>query len=136
MPNYRYSHTHIASPNPQAAVEFYTKNFGAKVTREFLMRDQPAWDLDLGGLLGFRITANTAADGALKNKQAAKVSMRPQYGLHHLGLIVDNLTEAVKDLKSKGVEFVLDPTVVGSGPAFVKCPDDTVMELSQAPKQS
>ena len=136
MPNYRYSHLHFTSSNPQAAIEFYTKNFGAKVTREFIARDQPAWDLALGGLLGFRITASTGADEALKNKQAAKVRMRPQYGLHHLGLAVDDLTEAIKDLKSKGVEFVLDPTLVGSGPAFVKCPDDIVMELSQAPKQS
>ncbi len=136
MPKYQYNHMHTTSSNPQAALEFYTKNLGAKVMREFIAHDKPAWDLDLGGLLGFRITASTGADEVLKNKQAAKVTMRPQFGLHHLALAVDNLAEAIKDLKSKGVEFVLDPTLVGSGPTFIKGPDDILIELSQAPKQS
>jgi catechol 2,3-dioxygenase-like lactoylglutathione lyase family enzyme len=135
MLNYRYNHLHTTSSNPQKAVEFYIKNFGARVTRQFTAHDQPAWDLDLGGLPAFRINGNTGADEALKTRQAAKVTMRPQFGLHHLSLTVDNLAEAIKDLKSKGVEFVLDPTLVGSGPTYIKGPDDILIELSQAPKQ-
>lgn len=131
MPKYEYNHTHHTSSNPPAAVEFYTKNLGAKVTREFMLSgNKPAWDIDLGGLL-VRVSGGTGADEALKNKQAAKIAMRPQYGLHHLALTVDNLAAAIKDLKLKGVEFVLEPTgsVPGSGPAFIKCPDDVLIEL-------
>ena len=131
MPKYTYNHAHHTSNNPQAAVEFYTKNLGAKVTRELMLSgNRPAWDVDLGGLL-VRISGGTGADEALKNKQGAKIPIRPQYGLHHLGLKVDNLDAAVKDLKSKGVEFVLEPTSSGpgSGPAFIKCPDEVLIEL-------
>ena len=128
MPKYTYNHTHHTSSNPKAAVEFYTKNLSAKVTREFMLSgNQPAWDLELGGLL-VRISGGTGADESLKNKQAPKVSMRAQYGLHHLALTVDNLDATVKDLKSKGVTFVLEPKP-GSGPAFIMAPDDLLIEL-------
>jgi catechol 2,3-dioxygenase-like lactoylglutathione lyase family enzyme len=57
--------------------------------------------------------------------------MRAQYGLHHLGMAADNLDEAVKDLKAKGVEFVLEPKP-GAGPAFIIAPDGVLFELTQA----
>ncbi len=130
MPKYEYNHTHHTSANPRAAVEFYTKNLGAKVTREFMLSgNKPAWDIDLGGLL-VRISEGTGADDVLKNKQAPKITMRAQYGLHHLALTVDNLDEAVKDLKAKGVPFVLEPKP-GSGPAFIMAPDELLIELIQ-----
>lgn len=127
MPKYEINHTHHTSSDPKAAVDFYVKNLGAKVTREFMLSgNKPAWDIDLGGLL-VRISAGTGADDVLKTKQSPWVTMRPQYGLHHLALTVENFDAAVKDLKAKGVEFVLEP--VGSGPAFIKCPDDVLIEL-------
>ena len=128
MPKYEINHTHLTSANPKAAVEFYVKNLGGKVTAErMLAGNQPAWDVDLGGLL-LRISSGTGADDILKTKQAAKIDMRAQYGLHHLGLTVDNLDEAVKDLKAKGVEIFLEPKP-GTGPAFIWGPDGVMFEL-------
>jgi hypothetical protein len=64
MPKYEVNHTHLTSANPKAAVEFYTKNLGGKVTAErMLSGNQPAWDVDLGGLL-IRISAVTLGHDA------------------------------------------------------------------------
>jgi catechol 2,3-dioxygenase-like lactoylglutathione lyase family enzyme len=128
MPKYEVNHTHLTSANPKATVEFYTQKLGGKITAErMLSGNQPAWDVDLGGLL-IRISAGTGADDALKTKQSPWTTMRAQYGLHHLALTADNLDEAVKDLKAKGVEFILEPKP-GSGPAFIMAPDGVLFEL-------
>ena len=128
MPKYAVNHTHLTSSNPKAAAEFYTKNLGGKITREFMLSgNQPAWDIDLGGLL-IRISGGTGADEALKTKQSPWVTMRAQYGLHHLALTADNLDAAVKELKARGVEFVIEPKP-GTGPAFIMAPDGVLFEL-------
>lgn len=133
MLKYEVNHTHLTSANPKAAVDFYTKNLGGKVISErMLSGNQPAWDVDLGGLL-IRISATTGADETLKTRQAAKVAMRAQYGLHHLALTADNLDETVKDLKAKGVEFVIEPKP-GTGPAFIMAPDGVLFEIIGAKK--
>ena len=53
------------------------------------------------------------------------------YGLHHLGILTDNLDEAVAELKSKGAEFVAGPT--SSRPvsryAFLEATENTFIEL-------
>jgi catechol 2,3-dioxygenase-like lactoylglutathione lyase family enzyme len=133
MLKYEVNHTHLTSVNPKAAVDFYVKNLGGKITAErMLSGNQPAWDVDLGGLL-IRISATTGADDILKTRQAAKLAMRAQYGLHHLALTADNLDETVKDLKAKGVEFVIEPKP-GTGPAFIMAPDGVLFEIIGAKK--
>jgi catechol 2,3-dioxygenase-like lactoylglutathione lyase family enzyme len=128
MPKYEINHTHLTSADPKAAVAFYTQKLGGKITAErMLAGNQPAWDIDLGGLL-IRISAGTGADDALKTKQSPRVAMRAQYGLHHLALTVDNLDEAAKDLKAKAVEFLFDHKP-GSPVAFIIGPDGVLFEL-------
>jgi len=53
------------------------------------------------------------------------------YGLHHLGLLTDNLEQAVAELKSKGAEFVAGPTSSRPGLkyAFLRAPENTFVEL-------
>ena len=131
----QYNHTHHTSSNPKAAIEFYTKNLGAKVTKVMGSPDKPVYIIDLGGLI-VEVTGSTRADEALKNKQAATVVMRPQYGLHHLAFTVDDLDAAVKDLKSKGVQFVVEAPPGETSYAFIMCPDDLLIQLNQAPKKS
>lgn len=120
MASYKHDHTHLTSPDPEKVVGFYTQVMGAKVTKEQETPGGKMVDVDLGGI-PVRISGHTGADN----------TWGPRFGLHHLGLIVDNMDEFAADLKSKGVEFVVEPTQ--SQPsvriAFIKAPDNVLFEL-------
>ena len=121
MISYKHEHTHLTSPNPEKVVEFYTQVMGAKVTKEQEVSGRRMIDLDLGGLT-VRISGSTGADDAWKGLR---------FGLHHLGFVVDNMDEFAANLKSKGVEFVVEPTQPKPGVkmAFIKAPDNVLFEL-------
>ena len=121
MAAYKHEHTHLTSPEPDKVVEFYTKVMGAKVIKEQETPGGKMVDIDLGGI-PVRISGRTGADDAWKGLR---------FGLHHLGLAVDNMEEYAADLKSKGVEFVVEPTQPRPGVkiAFIKAPDNVLFEL-------
>ena len=121
MTSYKHEHTHLTSPDPEKVVEFYTQVMGAKVTKEQEVSGRRMIDLDLGGLT-VRISGSTGADDAWKGLR---------FGLHHLGFVVDNMDEFAANLKSKGVEFVIEPTQSKPGVkiAFIKAPDNVLFEL-------
>jgi len=118
---YKHEHTHLTSPDPDKVIEFYTQIMGAKVTKEQEALGRKMVDLDLGGI-PVRISGHTGADDAWKGLR---------FGLHHLGLIVENMDATVADLKSKGVEFVVEPTQPRPGLkfAFIKAPDNVLFEI-------
>ena len=99
MSSYSYSHTHLSSKDPVKSVEFYTKVMGAKITGIRESRGQKVVTVDFGGL-SVRITGRTGADNDWKGLR---------FGLHHLGLFVSNMEEAIADLKSKGAELIVEP---------------------------
>ena len=130
MAKYINDHTHITSPDPKKVSDFYINVMGGKLIRDFEIAgrgSQRAQDIDLGGLY-VRISPSTGADPSLK-EEYAKAKGRYQYGLHHLGMKVDNMAEAVAELKAAGAEFVFPWK--GSGPAFIIAPGDVLFELSQ-----
>jgi catechol 2,3-dioxygenase-like lactoylglutathione lyase family enzyme len=99
---------------------------GAKFVGERLLSGRrKAFDLDLSGV-PVRISDSTGADQALEKSG-------PHIGLHHLGLGVENLDEAVADLKSHGVEFVVEPhrTRPGIRVAFIRAPENVLIELTE-----
>ena len=134
---YKYDHTHLTSSDPRKVAEFYAKTLGARVTRELAVFGQRMVDLDIGGM-SVRISSTTGVEEAQKKKQPpaaepAEEVEEPQFGLHHFGLLVENLDEAAADLKSKGVEFIVKPTEAQPGLryAFIQAPDNVRIELIQ-----
>lgn len=126
MANYRHDHTHITSADPKSVVAFYQKAMGLKVIQELeLGGGNKATDIDMGGV-PVRISASTGADAVLG----------ALYGLHHIGMEVDDLMSAAAELKANGAEFIVEPKQTPSGTwmAFVKCPDGTLYELLQKAK--
>jgi len=121
MAAYKHDHTHLTSPDPDKVIEFYTQVMGARVIKEIESAGRRMIDLDLGGI-PVRVSSSTGADNAWKGLR---------FGLHHLGLEVSNLDEVAADLKSKGVEFVVEPTQPQPGVkiAFIKGPDNVLFEL-------
>lgn len=121
MATYRHDHTHLTSQDSEKTVEFYTQVMGAEVIKVQESGGLKLVDIDLGGI-PIRISSNTGADDAWHGLR---------YGLHHLGLIVNDIGEFTARLKSKGVEFVVEPTQPRPGVkiAFFKGPDDVLFEV-------
>jgi methylmalonyl-CoA/ethylmalonyl-CoA epimerase len=59
--------------------------------------------------------------------------MHMETGLNHISLRVDNMDSVCRMLKSKGVKFLVEPRLTGSGSkfAFFTDPDGTLIELIQ-----
>lgn len=63
-------------------------------------------------------------------------------GSHHLALLVSNLAELCRELRSHGVELLSDPVAVSSGPnagawaAYLRDPNGILLELFQPPPRS
>jgi catechol 2,3-dioxygenase-like lactoylglutathione lyase family enzyme len=124
MLTYEYNHTHLVSSNPAEVVDFFRKIMEVTDIKERLLQGQKAWDVNIGSLM-LRISGNTTADEAL-----TKRGETPGPGFHHLALTVSNLDEAVRDLKSSGVEFILEPKP-GTSPAFIRAKGNILFELIQ-----
>ena len=137
MALYKHAHTHITSATPEAVISFYRKAMGLKVIKEIILGSgEKAYDLDMGGI-PVRVSRTTGADESLKQEQLAKTGKEnPLWGLHHIALEVDNMSEAAMELRTCGVEFVVEPKEVHPGfwLAFIRCPDGTLYELLQSTK--
>ncbi len=121
MSSYRHHHTHLTSQDPEKAIEFYTQVMGAEIINVQESGGRKMVDIDLGGV-PIRISGSTGADDVWQGLQ---------YGLHHLGLIVSDMEKFAEHLKSKGVEFVVEPTQPRPGVklAFIKGPDNVLFEI-------
>ena len=121
MSSYRHHHTHLTSQDAEEAIEFYTQVMGAEVIGVRESGGRKMVDIDFGGV-PVRISSNTGADDVWQGLQ---------YGLHHLGITVSNMEKFAEHLKSKGVEFVVEPkqTRPGTKIAFIKGPDNVLFEV-------
>ncbi|MFC1966745.1 VOC family protein [Chloroflexota bacterium] len=123
MATYKQDHIHVTNPDPIKTAQFYTEIMGARLIRERGNPGREIFDLDLGGI-PIRISNSTGADDSWKGIR---------FGLHHLGLRVDDLDRAAAEMKSTGAEFVVEPhsSQPGAKSAFVRTPDGVLIELSE-----
>ena len=123
-PVYTYDHVHLRSRDPMATAQYYHKMFDAKILTSVQSDGQSRIDLDLNGLMVF--IARVPADAAIPS-----APVEPYLGLDHLGLRVNNMAEAVADLKQRGAEFVVEPRTIRPGVtiAFVRGPENVRIEL-------
>jgi len=123
-PVYTYDHVHLRSRDPMATAQYYHKMFDAKILTSVQSDGQSRIDLDLHGLMVF--IARVPADAAIPS-----APVEPYLGLDHLGLRVNNMAEAVADLKQRGAEFVVEPRTIRPGVtiAFVRGPENVRIEL-------
>ena len=124
MPDYRFHHLHLTSPDPIKTAEFYEKMFGAnRVSARAMEGGRHAINLDLNG----------TAVLVMSQREGATVPGEPQSGLEHFGLRTDDITAAVAELRANGVEIVQDVTELGRGGnikiAFVRGPENVLIEL-------
>ena len=122
MITYSYNHIHIRSSAPMETARYFNKMFDAEIKESIQSDGRQRVDVNLGGLAIFIAAADDATPEALKN---------PHLGLDHFGLRVNNLEEAVAQLKERGAEFIVEPHSIRPGVsiAFVRTPDDVRIEL-------
>lgn len=120
MPEYRLHHIHHEAADVDAAVQFYTKNFQAKIEDRF-ERNGVQWArVALGEtLLNITDRATTALD------------LDRYQGLDHFAIHTSHFDETVNILKANGVNFWSEPMSPRPGTkiAFISGPDNIKIEL-------
>jgi lactoylglutathione lyase len=122
-PNYRWDHVHLRSPDPEATAAWFERILGAQVIRS-TVDGKPRIDLKLGGADVFIMPV---APGDKVNPPP----VTPYQGLDHFGLTVSGIDAVAADLKTKGVEFTMEPRTIRPGLriCFLRGPQGISIEL-------
>jgi lactoylglutathione lyase len=120
-----WEHIHLKTPDPEATAGWYRDNLGAEIIRTKQADGGTRIDLNLSGQKVFLAPVDPAKVGAAPTM--------PYLGLDHFGLTVENIDDAVAELKAKGVRFTMDPTTIRPGVriAFLTAPQNVSIELIQ-----
>jgi lactoylglutathione lyase len=123
VPNYRWDHVHLRSPDPEATAAWFERILGAQVIRS-TVEGKPRIDLKLGGADVFIMPV---APGDKVNPPP----VMPYQGLDHFGLAVSGIDAVAADLKAKGVEFSMEPRTIRPGLhiCFLRGPQGVSIEL-------
>jgi catechol 2,3-dioxygenase-like lactoylglutathione lyase family enzyme len=124
MAAFSFNHIHLLTRDPKATAQYYHKMFGAKIIESTQSDGKPRIDLELGGVSIYILRV-------LPEQETPACPSGPYLGLDHFGLRVNNLDEAVAELKAKGAEFAVEPKTIRPGVriAYVRGPEDTRIEL-------
>jgi lactoylglutathione lyase len=117
--HYRFNHRHLIVADVAKTVAFYKDTLGAKKVQEMEFRGRPIVRLELDGL-------------------PLTISQQIHTGVgNHIGLAVDDFEAAVTELRAKGVQFIVEPTDMGSAKfAFIQDAAGTTLEILQVMKQN
>lgn len=128
--NLKFDHVHIKCCNIRETKGFYERVFDAEKVYEGSIRDVPFVMLRIGrGFINLSGLGEDERDFRETGDERTKVWNH--LGLGHFGIQVEDLEDAVKVLKERGVEFVWEPREVREGVkvAFIKAPEGDVVEI-------
>ena len=122
MPEFRWDHLHLRSPDPEATAQYYVKVFGATSVNK----------VESGGAV--RVIVSLAGLNLFIEQVAPDTPAPPQpphLGLEHIGLAVTNIDAVCAELKARGAEFAVEPHSPRPGLriAFVRAPENVRIEL-------
>jgi catechol 2,3-dioxygenase-like lactoylglutathione lyase family enzyme len=126
MQSYRVDHLHLISPDIERTKNWYCDVFGGKVTFEGQFKGNKVYYVDLNGF-------NIILIERLPDEEPLPATIQSREGLDHFGLAVQDMDAAVRELKGKGLKFVVEPTQVRPRLriAYVEAPDKVRIELSE-----
>jgi len=125
-PVYRFDHVHIVSLDPKGMAQYFHRMFDAKILESVTPEGKPRVDLNLNGLTLFIFPATP--------EENLPQSPPGRYlGLDHIGLIVDDLDEAVAELRRRGAEFAAEPRTLRPGHkiSFIRGPENVRIEVME-----
>jgi len=128
MPNYRYDHVHLVSPDPEETARFYETMFDARILRSRKLADgRTSIDLDLNGW-PFRVMDRQASSEAALSMPDKAV------GLGHICIQTDDMEASIQHLQVNGATISkLDTPKPGFKILFVRAPDNVMIELLESP---
>ena len=122
---YQFHHIHLICRNLDQMIDFFSKILGVTLVerKKFGTADGAILDLD-GTTINLRV--------AREDEQMLEKTSRKPYGYDHIGIEVDNIEAAHRELTNKGFVFSVPPTDIGDLTiAFFQGPEDITIELVQ-----
>jgi len=122
---YRLHHIHLLCSDLEKTISFFTETLGAALVERKKFGGADGATLDLNGtIINLRV--------AREDDNVSTGTSITQYGYHHIGLTVDNVDQAYRELSEKGYVFSSTPKdTAKSRVAFFIGPDNIVIELLQ-----
>ena len=127
--SYSIEHVSIRCRDLDASVDYFRGMFDAEVIlRRILDESRRIVFLRLGDSMIELMEMGPASE---------PVESRDHYGVHHIGIKVDDFESAYRDLKAKGAEFLGEPfePTPGIRLVFLREPNGAVIELAQRDPQ-
>ena len=126
---YRFHHLHIICKDLEKMITFFTEALEANLVerKKFGTADGASLDLQ-GTTVNLRVSR--------EDEEIVGDASQSSYGYDHIGLQVEDIETAFKDLQARGFSFLVPPTDISNLKiAFFKGPEDITIELVQ-PLQS
>ena len=123
---YRFHHVHLICRDLEKMITFFTDVLHAKLVarRKFGTADGASIDVQ-GTTVNLRV--------AREDETMAGDASETRYGFDHIGLEVDDVDAAHKDLTERGYSFFMPPRDIPNlRIAFFKGPEDITIELVQS----
>jgi catechol 2,3-dioxygenase-like lactoylglutathione lyase family enzyme len=121
-----FDHVHLVGSDLDASERFYRDMFGAQTIGRRDARGAVNLMMKLDGV-------NLFIRSARPDEQVNGDGSATPFTYDHFGVIVDNLVEAIVELRKKGVPVLQEPVAARPGTliAFVEGPDHTRIEVVQ-----
>ena len=123
---YHFHHVHIICKDLEQMIIFVADVLNARLVarKKFGTADGASLDLQ-GTTINLRVSR--------EDEKMVGDASESRYGYHHIGLEVEDVDAAHKDLSEKGYAFSMPPTDIGDVKiAFFKGPEGIIIELIQA----
>jgi catechol 2,3-dioxygenase-like lactoylglutathione lyase family enzyme len=123
---YRFHHVHLICKDLEQMITFFTDVLNARLVtrRKFGTADGASIDVQ-GTTVNLRV--------AREDETMAGDASQNRYGFDHIGLEVDDVDAAYKDLTQHGYDFFMPPRDIPKlRIAFFKGPEDITIELVQS----
>jgi catechol 2,3-dioxygenase-like lactoylglutathione lyase family enzyme len=126
MLKFGFDHVHLVGSDLDASERFYRDMFGAETIGR----------RDVGGAVNLMMRLDGVhlfIRSARASEQVSGDGADIRYTYDHFGVVVQDLSAAVEELRSKGVTVLQEPRTIRPGThiAFVEGPDHTRIEVLQ-----
>ena len=114
---YRFHHLHIICKDLEKMIAFFTEILGANLIRRQKFGTADGASLDLQGT-----TVNLRV--SREDDELVGDASQSRYGYDHIGLEVDDIDTAFKDLQAQGFSFLVPPKdPISLANAMEQCPE-------------
>lgn len=130
MPSYRCDHIHLKAVDVEKTARWYVDVLGAKITFEGSFRGSKVYYLDI---CGFKFIVFGLLENEHGESSPIEPTLRTRFGVDHFGFAVDDMGEAVADLRANGVRILEAPWSPRPGLVicYIEGPDKVRIELSE-----